>query len=117
MISIKDEEQTTHLALILYQPDKQVIEGKIYLGLINAEIGTVTFNEQITENDIIAKGEEADEIIKQAEMRMHVLQAAKQVGLMQAAIEYTIEYSATRKTFGQEIRSEERRVGKEGRNR
>src|SRR5690625_2718907 len=106
MIAIKDEEQTTHLALIPYQPDKQAIEGKSYLGLINAEIGTVTFNEQITENDIIAKGEEADEVIKQAEMRMHVLQAAKQVGLMQAAIEYATEYSATRKTFGQE-RSEE----------
>src|SRR5690625_7474828 len=86
MIAIKDEEQTTHLVLIPYQSDKQVIEGKSYLGLINAEIGTVTFNEQITENDIIAKGEEADEIIKQAEMRMHVLQAAKQVVLMQAEI-------------------------------
>src|SRR5699024_11818726 len=62
-----------------------------------------TFNEQITENDTIAKGEEADEVIKQAEMRMHVLQAAKQGGLMQAAIEYATEYSATRKTVGQEI--------------
>src|SRR5699024_1012062 len=103
MIAIKDEEQTTHLVLIPYQSYKHVIEGKSYLGLINAEIGTVTFNEQITENDIIAKGEEAHEIIKQAEMRIHVLQAAKQVGLMQAAIEYTIKYSATRKTIGQEI--------------
>ena len=103
MIAIKDEEQTTHLVLIPYQSDKQAIEGQSYLGLINAEIGTVTFNEQIKENDIIAKGEEADEVIKQAEMRMHVLQAAKQVGLMQAAIEYATEYSATRKTFGQEI--------------
>src|SRR5699024_5593162 len=35
MIAIKDEEQTTHLVLIPYQSDKQVIEGKSYLGLIN----------------------------------------------------------------------------------
>src|SRR5699024_9584782 len=91
LIAIKDEEQTTHLVIIPYQSDKQEIEGKSYLGLINAEIGTVTFNEQITDSDIIAKGEEADEVIKQAEMRTHVLQAAKQVGLMQAAIEYATE--------------------------
>src|SRR5699024_12503572 len=44
LIAIKDEEQTTHLVLIPYQSDKQEIEGKSYLGLINAEIGTVTFN-------------------------------------------------------------------------
>src|SRR5699024_812655 len=76
---------------------------KSYLGLINAEIGTVTFNEQIIKNVIIAKGEEAEEVVKQAEMRMHVLQAAKQVGLMQAAIEFATEYIATRENVGQEI--------------
>src|SRR5699024_8895697 len=87
LIAIKDEEQTTHIVLIPYQSDKQQIEVKRYLGLINAEIVTVTFNEQITDSDIIAKGEEEDEVIKQAEMRTDDLQAAKQVGLMQAATE------------------------------
>src|SRR5699024_4520110 len=103
MIAIKDEEQTTHLALIPYQPDKQAIEDKKYIGLKNEEIGTVTSNEEITENDIVANGEEAYEIIKLAEMRMHVLEAEEQAALMLEAIDYATEYSAKRKTFRQVI--------------
>src|SRR5699024_12695182 len=46
---------------------------------------------------------EGNENNKQEKIRNQVLQAAKQGRIKQAAIEYANEYSATRKTFGQEI--------------
>ena len=33
------------------------------------------------------------------------LQAAKEVGLMRAALEYTVEYTASRKAFGRRLPS------------
>lgn len=103
LIATKNELDETMLLLIPYQAGKQEVDGESYLGLSNAQIGTVTFDQTLTDENIIAVGEEAERIIKEAEARIHVLQAAKQVGIMGAAIEYATEYTATRKAFGQEI--------------
>lgn len=103
LIAIKNEQSETMLLLIPYQAGDQEVSGESYLGLTNANIGTVTFNQMITDDHIIAVGEEADAIIQEAEARIYILQAAKQTGLMDAACEYATEYTATRKAFGQEI--------------
>ena len=104
LIAIKNEAQETVLLLLPYEKDKLEIRGENRLGLAAAQIGTVTFHEkEITAEHVVAVGEEAEAIIREAEMRIHVLQAAKQVGTMEAACNYVTEYTATRKAFGQEI--------------
>lgn len=104
LIAIKNEVEETMLLLIPYQETKQEISGESYLGMSCANIGKITFQQtNVSAEHILAVGEEADILIREAEARIHVLQAAKQVGLMEAACEYVTEYTATRKAFGQEI--------------
>src|SRR5699024_11482466 len=51
----------------------------------------------------LAKGEEENEWIKSDRARIYIIQAAKQVGSMQAALDYATEYTAERVAFGQRI--------------
>lgn len=81
-----------------------VVEGDYRLGLLAAGCARVRFEEEmITPGQVIAKGSEARELLSQALARIYVLEAAKEVGLMEAAVSYTAEYTAQRKAFGQEI--------------
>ena len=102
LIAIRDEHAEVKLLLI---PNSEEIEvtGESHLGLEVAKIGKVTFNELLIDDYIIASGTSAETVIKEAELRIYILQAAKQVGLMEAACDYATEYAATRKAFGQEI--------------
>ncbi len=79
-------------------------EGDYRLGLLAAGLGRIQFsNVNAGSNQIIARGNEAEELIENVQNRIYVLQGAKQVGQMEAALDYTVEYTANRKAFGQEI--------------
>lgn len=104
LIAIKDESDETMLLLLPYKAISEVVEGKSCLGLAAANVGAVTFDNMfIDESNILARGEEARSLIEKAEARIRVLQAAKQVGLMEVACDYATEYTATRRAFGEEI--------------
>lgn len=104
LIAMKNENDQAILLLLPYKAIAEVAEGKSCLGLAAANIGAVRFdNCLIDESNIIARGEEASSLIEKAEARIRVLQAAKQVGLMEVACDYATEYTATRKAFGEEI--------------
>lgn len=79
-------------------------EGDYRLGLLAAGLGRIQFSQvNAGANQIIARGSEAESLITNVQNRIYVLQGAKQVGLMEAALDYTVEYTANRKAFGQEI--------------
>lgn len=104
LIAIKNEAEETILLLLPRDSNKQEVSGLSRLGLAAAHIGKVTFQDTgLKEADIVAVGEEAEAIIREAEIRIQLLHTAKLVGVMQAALDYTIEYTSTRKAFGQEI--------------
>lgn len=80
------------------------VEGDYRLGLLAAGLGRIQFsNVNAGANQIIARGDEAQELITNVQNRIYVLNGAKQVGIMEAALDYTVEYTANRKAFGQEI--------------
>ncbi len=102
LISLRDEKEEASLLLIPNEASQ--VSGKSYLGLEASQIGKVTFNDYFVSDDFtLASGKDAERIIYEAELRIKVLQAAKQLGLMEAATAYATEYAATRKAFGEEI--------------
>lgn len=81
-----------------------VIQGDYRLGLLAAGIARFSFNHaDVAASHVLAAGENARELKQQIRTRLHILQAAKEVGLMEAALDYATEYTAERKAFGQEI--------------
>lgn len=78
--------------------------GDVRLGLLAAGIARVQFDQtKVTGEHIVALGEEARDLAARMRARIRVLQAAKGVGLMEAALAYVTEYTAERKAFGQVI--------------
>lgn len=78
--------------------------GDVRLGLLTAGIGRVTFHgTEVPETAVVATGKAATAWLTAARARIAVLQAARAVGTMQAALEYATMYTAGRKAFGQEI--------------
>jgi acyl-CoA dehydrogenase len=98
-------EESQPIVLWLSSPvEWKVEEGDYRLGLLAAGISRITFNNvAIKEEQIIAVGDEAKEIIEKVRTRIRIIQAAKEVGIMEAALDYATEYTAGRKAFGQEI--------------
>ena len=81
-----------------------VEEGDYRLGLLCSGLASLTFNNlKVAKDQVLVSGEKATEIMAKARVRNRILQAAKEVGLMEAALEYATEYTAKRKAFGQEI--------------
>lgn len=93
------------LLLFLEKGDSWEAEGGSgRLGLSTAGIASVVFREaEIGEGQILAKGREARELLEKARTRIRILEAAKETGLMEAALDYATAYTAGRKAFGQEI--------------
>ncbi|WP_304459648.1 acyl-CoA dehydrogenase family protein, partial [Alicyclobacillus sendaiensis] len=78
--------------------------GDVRLGLLAAHIGRVRFDGLVVRpEDVLLRGDEAEQVIRTALTRLAVREAAKCVGVMRAALEYTVEYTSQRKAFGQEI--------------
>lgn len=106
LVAVNDAGGETLLLWLDRQADSRwhVVEGDYRLGLLAAGCARVRFaEERISPEQVIAKGSEARELLSQAQARIDVLEAAKEVGLMEAAVSYTAEYTAQRKAFGQEI--------------
>ncbi|WP_077328161.1 acyl-CoA dehydrogenase family protein [Virgibacillus siamensis] len=91
--------------LWLNNADSWIVEkGDYRLGLLASGLGRISFDSvKITGKHVLAEEEAADEILRQVRSRIRILQAAKEVGLMEAALDYATEYTAERKAFGQEI--------------
>src|SRR5699024_9655027 len=99
-----DAEGTSVVFYLDEQDVWQFEAGDIRLGLLASGIGCFSFNQtEVAVDKVLAKGEEAEEWIKAARARIYILQAAKQVGSMQAALDYATEYTAERVAFGQRI--------------
>src|SRR5699024_1297336 len=76
----------------------------IRLGLLAAGIGRFSFGQTVVDGDnILASGEEAENWIQAAKSRIYILQAAKEVGLMQAALALSPPYTAERNAFAPSI--------------
>lgn len=103
IIAAKDDSNKP-LIILLTEPAWQTERGDVRLGLLAAEIASISFDHlAIPSECILASGEEAADWIDKARARVFILEAAKEVGLMQAALDYTTAYTAERKAFGQEI--------------
>ncbi|MCF8566941.1 acyl-CoA dehydrogenase family protein [Alicyclobacillus tolerans] len=82
----------------------EVLPGDIRLGLLASGLGSIRFEQtRVSAQNVLAQGAAAEELLSKALVRIRVLEAAKETGLMQAALEYAVNYTATRKAFGQEI--------------
>ncbi len=105
IIGIKDDTGDTTLFWLDKSHNKWEVETcDNRLGLREAQIARISFDEvSFSENQVIAIGNNAENILKQANTRIYILQAAKQLGLMQAALDYATEYTAERKAFQQPI--------------
>jgi acyl-CoA dehydrogenase len=78
--------------------------GDYRLGLQSSGFEVFEFNNfKITSVEIFASGDGALQVATAALGRIRVLEAAKAVGLMSAALNYAAEYTSQRKAFGQEI--------------
>lgn len=99
------DSQSEPVVLWLEISDKwRVLEGDYRLGLLSSGLGRIQFSDlQVGAEQVIARGDEARTLISNVQDRIRVLQGAKEVGLMAAALDYAIEYTAGRKAFGQEI--------------
>ncbi|SFD65095.1 hypothetical protein SAMN05428981_1011280 [Bacillus sp. OV194] len=104
VVAVTDRQGEPLLIWLDSSSQWQLIEGDYRLGLLASGIAKVHFDENaITQDQVLARGEEADELLLQALSRIRVIEAAKETGAMQAALSYAAEYTAQRKAFGQEI--------------
>ncbi|WJQ06532.1 acyl-CoA dehydrogenase family protein [Geobacillus stearothermophilus] len=98
------ESEGEPVIVVLDDQGWETVEGDFRLGLLAAGLGRLRFSERFVSNDgVLARGSEAAALLAHARARQCVLEAAKEVGLMEAALEYAIQYTAGRKAFGQEI--------------
>lgn len=95
-------EEGEPIVLLLHDQEWEVAEGDYRLGLLASGLGKLKF-ENIVAGKVLAIGEEAASLIEKVQTRNYILQAAKQNGLMEAALDYATQYTAERKAFGQEI--------------
>ncbi|MEQ2525554.1 acyl-CoA dehydrogenase family protein [Bacillaceae bacterium CLA-AA-H227] len=102
-------EDSDGLPLVIWvevseQKNLKIEFGDYRLGLLASGMGKYVFeNVFVSEELILARNEEALRLIGKIRPRVQLLQAAKEVGLMEAALDYATEYTAGRKAFGQEI--------------
>ena len=82
----------------------QALEGDYRLGLLSAGFAQIQFNEvSVSIDNVLASGSVAESWMKDSLSRIRTLEAAKEVGVMQAAVDYAVEYTSQRKAFGVEI--------------
>ena len=82
----------------------KTLEGDYRLGLLSAGFASLSFKKvTVSKESVIARGVEARKLAQSAMRRIRVMEAAKEVGVISAALDYTVEYTASRKAFGSEI--------------
>ncbi|MGG1573888.1 acyl-CoA dehydrogenase family protein [Fictibacillus sp. NRS-1165] len=104
LVGLKD---TTGEQLLIWLEDHgqwRLLEGDYRLGLLASGFSKIQFHDTvITDEQVLAKGHEAKVLLSQMLTRTRVLEAAKEVGAMEAALDHAAVYTAQRKAFGQEI--------------
>lgn len=104
ILAVDEQGQSVILWLDQAAQKWKAEEGDYRLGLLSSGIAELTFDQvEVAGSHVLASGEEAIPLIKEVQSRIRVLQAAKQTGLMEAALDYATEYTAGRKAFGQII--------------
>ncbi|WP_026909318.1 acyl-CoA dehydrogenase family protein [Paucisalibacillus globulus] len=101
VVFARDNEDVA-VVLLLNDQEWLVEDGDYRIGLLASGLGKLKFN-HVSTGKILAKGKEAERLIEKVQTRNYILQAAKQNGLMEAALDYATQYTAERKAFGQEI--------------
>lgn len=82
----------------------KVLDGDYRLGLLSAGFSRILLKEvNVFNNNILASGIDAETWMNEALSRVRTLEAAKEIGVMAAALDYTVEYTSQRKAFGVEI--------------
>ncbi len=82
----------------------KVVEGDYRLGLLSAGFSKIQLNKvSVSSEKILASGTEAEIWMAESLSRVRTLEAAKEIGVMAAALDYTVEYTSQRKAFGVEI--------------
>ncbi len=82
----------------------KVVEGDYRLGLLSAGFSKIHLNKvSVSSKKILASGTEAEIWMAESLSRVRTLEAAKEIGVMAAALDYTVEYTSQRKAFGVEI--------------
>jgi len=107
-VLIIDKEQNGEDVILWLQKGPnasfKAVEGDYRLGLLSAGFACLSFrNVSVSKESVIASGREATKLAAQAMSRIRVMEAAKEVGLITGALDYTVEYTASRKAFGSEI--------------
>ncbi|WP_462408733.1 acyl-CoA dehydrogenase family protein [Neobacillus sp. Marseille-QA0830] len=101
-----EDENREDVLLLLESGTHQwhTVRGDYRLGLLASKCARLQFDQlEVSEDHVLARGEAARQVIQGSLARIRVLEAAKEIGIMAAALTYTIEYTAGRKAFGQEI--------------
>ncbi|WP_455676110.1 acyl-CoA dehydrogenase family protein [Pradoshia sp.] len=82
----------------------KAVDGDYRLGLLSAGFASLSFQNVIASKEaVLARGSEASELASRAMSRIRVMEAAKEVGITSGALDYTVDYTASRKAFGSEI--------------
>lgn len=104
-VAAVDSEGESVVLWLDHQPHAwEVKEGDYRLGLLAAGLARLEFDSvDVDAKQVVAKGQEASDMMARTQARVRLLQGAKEVGLMEAAFDYATEYTAGRKAFGQEI--------------
>ncbi|WP_164667964.1 acyl-CoA dehydrogenase family protein [Virgibacillus doumboii] len=103
-VAAKDSQGKSVILWLNDSNDWLVEQGDYRLGLLAAGIGRFSFNRvELPRSRVLAEGKSADELLQKVLTRTRILHAAKEVGLMEAALDYATEYTAERKAFGREI--------------
>lgn len=106
LIAGKDTDGEDHLLWLDYEEETswEIKDGDYRLGLLCSGFAQLAFNGvRVPKSSVIASGKSAVDILELALSRIRIREAAKETGVMSAALDYTAEYTAQRKAFGQEI--------------
>ncbi|HLS09146.1 acyl-CoA dehydrogenase family protein [Lentibacillus sp.] len=104
VVALKDSQGNSVVLWLDDTVDWTIQQGDYRLGLLASGLGRFSFeNVKIPGSHVFAEGQAADDLLRTARTRIRVLQAAKEVGLMEAALDYATEYTAERKAFGREV--------------
>ncbi|MFS0863302.1 acyl-CoA dehydrogenase family protein [Fredinandcohnia sp. 179-A 10B2 NHS] len=105
IIAAKDENgQDCIFVTTNLEENWSVSKGDYRLGLLTAGFARIEFENLVVSNEnVLSKGDEAKKIINETIGRTRILEAAKEIGLMSAALSYATQYASERKAFGSVI--------------
>lgn len=103
IVATKDEsgKDCIFVTTNLEKENWRVSKGDYRLGLLAAGFARIEFENLVVPNEnVLSKGDEAKKIINEIQGRTRILEAAKEIGLMSAALSYATQYASERKAFG-----------------